>query len=262
MYTFVINLDKDAHRRDFIATQMASLAMEYELYPGVLGSALTSTQLAECYDQKKTMRKLCKTLTPSEIGCALSHIGVYREIINRNLSCALILEDDVVLPDSLPKLLPEINKIINPDYPEVVLLSPAVGDRNSSNVRALSLGYRFSPYRQGYYTSSYIVTNLAARALLKELYPVGDVADCWDRMHRYKVVDISIIDPPLINQDQDTFGSSTTEDINRVLKKDILSRLLFKTCRVFAKSFDLFYAIYRRRIVPYAGLYDARSTKS
>jgi hypothetical protein len=151
-------------------------------------------------------------------------------------------------------MIGEIQNAINVRRPEVILLSPARGDKDSLQKRQLSGNYQILPYQDGYFTSAYIVTRLAAQTLLKELYPVGDEADCWLRMKRYKVVELYVLNPSLVEQDRRTFGSSTTEDVIRAMKRGFRHKLIFKARRAWAKSIDSLYGIYRRTFVPYAGV--------
>jgi glycosyl transferase family 25 len=254
MKIFVINLEKDRARRESVQRQLDNLKLPFELVSGVLGAALSPAELAECYDDRKARRNLCMSLVPSQIGCALSHTRVYQKIVERNLDCALILEDDVILPAMMPKMMLEIQNTINVDRPEVILLSPAIGSHGRHDRRLPGGEFEMIPFKAGYYTSSYIVTHFAARALLKELYPVGDVADCWARLKSYKVVDLFVINPPLIEQNQTAFGSSTNEDNWKLKKKNALDKLILKCRRAGSKFIDFFYAIYRRKVVPYAGI--------
>ncbi len=245
MQIFVINLEKDHDRRESITRQLNELRLPFEFVPGVLGSALSAKELAECYDDKKARRYLCMSLVPAHIGCSVSHTNVYRQIIERNLPCALVLEDDVVLPPSLPQMLPRLRDALNMQRPEVVLLSPANGIFRSKQQRHVCEDHDLTPFESGYFTSSYILTNHAARALLKELYPVADTADCWNRMKAYKVVDIFAISPPLIQQNRDAFGSSTHEDTMNALKTLKMHgwrKAIFKMRRAFSKFIDALYA--------------------
>jgi hypothetical protein len=99
-----------------------------------------------------------------------------------------------------------------------------------------------------------LLTLPAARSLLKELYPVGDVADCWKRMHRYNVVDLYVVTPPLIAQNQEEFGSSTTSDYRQTVRSDVMTKVVYKARRARTIGLDLFYAPYRRWLRPYSGI--------
>ena len=86
----------------------------------------------------------------------------------------------------------------------------------------------------------------AATALIPELYPIGDVADCWQRLDRHGVVDLFVVSPPLIVQDQERFGSSTTSDYHAAVGKSLGDRLAYKLRRVRNIAADVVYAHYRR----------------
>lgn len=254
MQIFVINLEKDVLRRDSVKRQLDQLQLPFEFIPGVLGSALSATQLAECYDDRKARWNNGVSLVPAHIGCSLSHTRVYQEIVRRQLDCTLILEDDVVLPDSLPGCLANLQKLVQKESPEVILLSPAEGMKGPYPRQAADGAFEIVPYKDGFFANSYIVTQTAAQALLKELYPVGDVADCWKRLKRYRVVDLYVMLPALIVQDQGSFGSSTNADTWKKGKLTGWGKLLHKSRRAATKFLDLFYGLYRRLFVPYAGI--------
>jgi glycosyl transferase family 25 len=252
MKIFVINLERDTERRKSIQTQFDQLLISFEFSTGVLGSTITPQQKAEWYDDKKAFRNKCTSIVPAHIGCSLSHVNVYRKILEQNLPYALILEDDVILPINFISILNEIENVIKIDRAEVILLSPAVGIQKETI--KVNKTYYLTPYKNGFYTSSYIVTNKAAQTLIKELFPICDVADCWPRLKRHRIVDIYNINPHLIEQDQDTFGSSTNADTWKYHKKGIYSKIRHKTLRAFWLSIDFVLAFFHRNLRPYHGI--------
>lgn len=257
MNIFVINLKRDVDRRNSINSQFNKKNLEFEFFEGVLGSALTEKELSLSYDNKKALRLNCRPLVPAHIGCSLSHVKLYREVVNRDLPYALILEDDVILPDNFEYIIKKITPVLKSDIPEVILLSPGVGDISAKEkiARYIDSNYKILPYKSGYFTSSYIINQLAARVLLKELFPIGDVADCWPRLKRHKIVDISILYPNLIEQDQDTYGSSTNTDIRSSFKNSSdLNWFKHKFCRAFWLTIDYLHAAYNRTFNSYAGI--------
>lgn len=252
MKTYVINLKKDEDRRNHIAGQCRGVNLDFEFIEGVYGRALTSEELRRVYSPKKAQRTQCRELVLSEIGCALSHIAVYRRIIEEGIPFALVLEDDVVLPACLPSILSSLERLSWLETPAVILLSPGLGD-SKKNV-ALLPGYTVAPYRQGFFTHAYVVTMAGARALLKDLFPVGDVADCWRRLSRHKVVDCYVVDPAVILQDQERFGGSTGTELSvRFPKRKGVKKIVFKGRRAFWLLLDLGVGVYDRLINPYKG---------
>lgn len=254
MHIFVINLEKDVARRESISAQLDTLGLPFEIVPGVYGASLTEQQRAQVYDDRKAKLHRARSLVSAEIGCALSHLKVYRAIVDRGLDAALILEDDVILPNDLKEFLYKCTSYLEASMPSVWLLSPAEGKANASSSLQISALHRLLPYRSGYYTSSYLLTRAAASTLLRELEPVSDVADCWQRLNHYKVVDLYVISPPIIDQQQEEFGSSTTADINAAAKNRLINILIYKVRRMISIAYDLIYAPYRRCLKPYVGI--------
>lgn len=251
MKIFVINLERDFARRKSIEQQFESCQLPFEFSKGVLGSTLSTKQKNVLYSDKGAFRNQCRSLVPAEIGCALSHITIYRKMIDDNIDCACIFEDDVILPDNLGFYLKEIEKYSNKTLPEVILLSPA---ETINKGIILDENYSLKKFKDGFYASSYIVNNAGAKALLKELFPVKDVADCWFRLSRHKVVNLRVVSPPLVIQDQNSFGSSTTIDIKKHNQFDLIKKARFKLCRIFWLSVDYFLALYHRSFRPYSGI--------
>lgn len=249
MEIFYINLDKDVKRRDSMERQLCILGLDYTRITGVDGRHICESELGEFYSGSRALRYQSRHLSRAEIGCALSHISVYQKVVNEGISCALILEDDVLLPEELSCSLNELEALVDVERPEVLLLSSARGDTSSASLTRFSGDYRSIPFLKGYYNSSYIITNLAAQALLKELQPVGDVADCWGRLRRYKVVDIWALSPHLIDQAQETFGSSTTDDFHH--PNSLRERGMYKMRRLRCVLMDRIIAPWRRKFHPY-----------
>lgn len=246
MQIFVINLAKDVERREHITRQLDELALDYEIVPGIVGADLSPEDCLRHYDDGKAKWRQSRSLVPAEIGCALSHLKVYREIDARGIDCALVLEDDVVLPPDLAQFLSDCAAILDFARPEVWLLSPASARKGVAGRELLRSGRVVFPFHSGVYASSYVLTAMAARALIGELYPVGDVADCWSRLQRYGIVDLSVATPPLIEQDQEQFGSSTTADLRRRVGRDFVTWFVYKVRRTRSVIWEVLYAPYRR----------------
>ncbi len=94
--TFVINLDKDTERMDFMAAQLAVRGITYRRQAAIYGKNYQPS-LAE-YDAAKAVAATGHALLPGELGCALSHAKVYEQIVREAIPFALVLEDDVELP--------------------------------------------------------------------------------------------------------------------------------------------------------------------
>ena len=100
----MINLDRAPDRLARINAQLQRLQLPYTRLPAVDARALTPAQQA-AIDEPAFHRKHGMTPVPGELGCYLSHIAVMRAFLAGSAEFALVLEDDVLLQDSLPAVL-------------------------------------------------------------------------------------------------------------------------------------------------------------
>jgi len=230
MKTFVVNLEKDWDRWAHVSSDLEKLRLNFERFPAVYGRDLIAAERALHYDPVKARWRQARDLTPAEIGCALSHLGVYRQISKRDLPHAFVLEDDVSLMPDTPELLDALVPFMGADQARICLLSPAKGQTDLPG-QPLGNGYAMQSFESGYFTSSYMITRAAAEILLGDLHPVSDVADCWSRLRRIPQLEIFVVTPPPVSQEQVSFGSSTTTDIQKALSSPG-ARLRYKLRRL------------------------------
>lgn len=102
---YVINLKSQPERRKNMSKQLDAQGVEYEFFDAVNGKSLTEDQKALVADEDHVIlemaggRKLLveDKLSPSEKGCALSHLKLYQKILDDGVQRAVILEDDLIL---------------------------------------------------------------------------------------------------------------------------------------------------------------------
>ncbi len=104
LQTWVINLDRAPERLARISGQLQRLELPYTRLPAVDARALTPQQRA-ALDEPAYRRRHGMTPVLGELGCYLSHVEAMRRFLASDAACALILEDDVLLHDSLPAVL-------------------------------------------------------------------------------------------------------------------------------------------------------------
>ncbi|MBY5994083.1 glycosyltransferase family 25 protein [Ferrimonas balearica] len=95
--TFVINLDRSTDRWQRIERNLAEFGLDYQRVSAVEGATLSPQVLHQHYCPQLNQEQLHRTLTPGEIACYLSHRKVWQRILDEDLPCALVLEDDVQL---------------------------------------------------------------------------------------------------------------------------------------------------------------------
>jgi glycosyl transferase, family 25 len=115
---YLISLPDSTDRHELLNERLNGL--NYEIFWGVDGEQLDLKELEEerIYLPELTREKNLsgKELQPNEIGCSLSHLNIYRDMIDNNYRTALILEDDVFLEDSDPDKLSDALEDLPSDW--------------------------------------------------------------------------------------------------------------------------------------------------
>jgi glycosyl transferase, family 25 len=235
MRIFVINLVGNVDRRNSIVGQLDRLGLEYDVVPAVSGKELSAEELACHYDDKRFKRSEGRRAAPGEIGCALSHIGVYRRIVNEDIPRALILEDDAWLNPNLPMILEAMSDNVEPSEAQVFLLTWFVSLSRVPRIKLWS-SYELGHVKKAYCSHGYVVTQSAARRLTDVLYPVKRVADCWDWLIQHRIVEVLAICPTCVTADL-RFESAIAPDVGDA-KTSVLASLRYKLGRLFWKSTD------------------------
>jgi len=91
---FLINLDRSADRLARCSQSLSELGLEWERVPAVDGSQLDPDWLSRLNPHPAPHGEWFRRLTAGELGCFLSHLRCWQLIVERDLDCALILEDD------------------------------------------------------------------------------------------------------------------------------------------------------------------------
>jgi len=104
LQTWVINLDRAPERLARITTQLQRLGLDFQRIAAVDARALTPAQHA-ALDEAAYRSKHGMTPVLGELGCYLSHVEAMHRFLASDANFALVLEDDVLLHDSLPGVL-------------------------------------------------------------------------------------------------------------------------------------------------------------
>ena len=214
---FIINLDKDIERLNKSYEQLNFYNItNYERYPAIYGNNLNKDDLNS---YSTNIGKIIAS--KSMIGCGISHINIWKNIIKEKINKCLILEDDFILSDNF------INKfdiIINNaplEYDIIFLTNNII---HNKNLKLYDINEYF--YKQAFIsqTVGYIITLNGANKLLKFINKVSyhiDVEICiLSLLYNFNIISVK---EPLIYQTFTT--SNNTNDREYPL---ILERLLIK----------------------------------
>lgn len=184
MKIFVISLVRSIDRRSSIQQQMLAQELDFEFIDAVDGTLLTHQLTTDAVlpgqaDERPDLRR------PAVVGCALSHRAAYQRIVDENLSCALILEDDVRLSPDFGASLPTLEEALRSD--EVILMyfqSNYPIHLSSNNAVYLPGGRRLLDISRFHYlggATAYLVSQAVAAKVAQVQQPIRYVADEWPR---------------------------------------------------------------------------------
>jgi glycosyl transferase family 25 len=189
MRAYVINLARSRDRRAHITAQLQKTGMDYEIVTAVDGRELdlddTSIIDPAIFELTQFRAGTC--------GAALSHQSIYRKIIADDLDNALVLEDDVTVPEDLASLAEALADELT--GAELALLSyddwggcqlSSEGLVQLPGGRQLALPIDITKPRSG---GAYVITREACERMVKTFPPVRVNPDDWWFFFREGIVD-------------------------------------------------------------------------
>lgn len=171
---FVLTLEKAQSRRAALEAQLQALGLTYELFFGVDGTDGLPERYEQLVDRSARVGRTRVPMTDGEYACALSHLSIHRQIIERGLPEAVILEDDALIGPAFADL---VNRRISVSG-DLVMLDFDEGffhwrgrQRVSAHLTAHSIAV--APVL----ATGYLMRQSAARYFVCEGLPVSGVAD-------------------------------------------------------------------------------------
>lgn len=169
--------------------EMRRVGMAFERVEGVEGRAL------HCDDPSLVAPSLLTrpSFRPGTAACALSHLAVYRRVLDAGADVALVLEDDVLLPDDFKPLVNDIAAALS--GAAVALLNfhaPRPARLRHDRALALPSGRQMLYPQDLAEVSSgaaYLITRQACAGLLSVNLPVASYADEWHVFNDLGAVD-------------------------------------------------------------------------
>ncbi|MWN05660.1 glycosyltransferase family 25 protein [Gilliamella sp. Pas-s95] len=229
MKIFIINLEKESKKREHIKKECEKLKLDFEIYNAIDGNTLSDSFIQNTvYDYPNNL------LTKGEIGCALSHLNIYKKIIQNNLPYALILEDDAVLDRKLPDFL---NSFKAKNTKKGIFLLTA--DFHYLVNKKFNLdSFEVFEVIRAVRANGYIITHDTAKKLIKFLFPIRYEADMFRIMKLCTGIKIYATLPSLITTndknllnssihiDRAQFIEQRSEYRKKLFKKDKKKRMI------------------------------------
>ena len=141
---------------------------------GIDGRSGLPAEYENLIDRQSAQETLGRPMSDPEFACALSHNKIYHKIIEREISCAIILEDDITISD---QSVPFFDNISYRSC-DMLLLGHSKGRFSRRKVANVGDGlHAHKILLASYGTTGYMVTSFAARWFTKVSHKISYVAD-------------------------------------------------------------------------------------
>lgn len=234
----VINLKKDVDKKIHIERQLSNLNLEFGFFEAIYGEDLSDKDLSAIYNPKLSVDKGMGVLSKGEVGCALSHFGVYQKIIDEDINEMIVLEDDAVIDQDFVESMSIIEHL--PKNWELFLLGySAQAGAKDPTVCNLDIDLKNNPTSfnvsvllkmvGGTGTHGYVINKRGAKRLLSYMSLLHLPIDFYTGNHRktgnQKMNNIYIIHPRVVGINHD-FDSSIGDEAGRSTARWKLNKIV------------------------------------
>lgn len=232
--THVISLKEELERRKDIRTQLDNLNIKFDFFDAI---DLRNCNALELNDKCKDNINLNRKLTSGEIGCALSHISIYKRVISNEEDWSLVIEDDALLNNASSEKITRVISLANKYNADIIILGYSKLSPNDSSIFYIKepikricksedgyiLGIPWKNWTCG--TVSYLINKNGAQKILNRYIKSGKkietVADDWLFFEKSCNLKILHCRPLMIYEDYKNHTSSIEQERSIVSKKNI-----------------------------------------
>lgn len=236
----VVSLARATDRRRSIEAGFGALGLPFEIVDAVDGR---TEDVSGAVSPWRSRYEIGRPLSAGEVATALSHLRAYQRMVDEDLPCALVVEDDI---EPTPDLVDVLGALagLPPDWDVVTLhsLFPSAGPRPLSGP-PLTGDFRVCTYaHMPYGTQGYLVSRRAAERLLAIGRPIRLPSDEVLFRRRPARLRVYGIEPsPIIHADFGSeLGVTRTDDARGIAR--VAARVVVTAGKVRARI--------RRRLDP------------
>lgn len=200
MRCIVINLPLAWERREAIESEFRRAGLDYELWPAISGFDLTD-DIKNSVDHETRDHLGMRRLDDATVGCGLSHMAVFRHLLESGDEMVAVFEDDARLHPDLPDVLDALSgKAQNFD---IIKLQRRYTHLTYVPVYQLLPSYSLGRVRYsdvGAY--GYVITRHAAAHLLQRFpHPVHEIDWIIPRFWENGLRHVFYVNPPVVFHD-------------------------------------------------------------
>ncbi len=172
---FVISLTDANERRARISEQLSALSIPFEFVDAIDGRSRLPAEYESMVDRAGTLVQERRAMSDAEYACALSHMSVYKRILDQNLPGAIVLEDDAIPGAGFAAYRRarayEHGDLIQLDYKDARLWRWARAAKRFPDFTLMPMA------KPGMLTTGYSVTSAGAKHLYRNGLPLRSPAD-------------------------------------------------------------------------------------
>lgn len=231
-HSYVINLEQNRARRENSRRQFAEQGVAFSVINAVNGRELDEETVARVYDAGAARRRFKHELTRPEIGCYLSHLAAWTEIVKSGAGGGFVFEDDFEVVSPLAPILAKLTELAGSggarwDVVKLFSLKPKPRIVDSA---PLIDGYQLVvPYQVPTCLLGYGIRRATAEKLLATALPFFRPVDEDMKFFWEKGIAVSLVSPsPVQVGDQQTV-TGTIGDSRKTSHRATLGRRLVRS---------------------------------
>ncbi len=222
---YVVSLTGALDRRANVTEQMREQDLQFQFFDAVDGREIDDQSIDQVYDDAANARRFKRPLTKPEIGCYLSHLGLWKTVARSSPSAAIILEDDLKLLQPLSTLIESLNAFALDDV--IIKLDAPLCTPGNGPGQPLQGPFRvYQPRAIAPLTLGYVIGRRAADRMLviRERFfrPVdNDIKHFWEHQ-----IPVHHVAPRVVGENKELSLASHIERGRRKSKGNPLSRFV------------------------------------
>jgi glycosyl transferase family 25 len=184
---YVINLKRSVERRNHTYSQLNDLGIKFSFIEAVDGNEFSDMEIIKSndFDVWKCGAR-SRNLLKGEIGCVLSHLKIYKKIIDEEIEMACILEDDNDYEKEFRDVIENIDlesfkwELLYLGHNSQIPLSSTKEAQSRNKMKTILPNYYIGiPVEVPFGSYAYIIKREAAVKLLANAYPIKMPIDIY-----------------------------------------------------------------------------------
>lgn len=237
--TYVVSLKKEKERRKSVGKTLRELNIDFVFFDAI--NPVEQINYQNYYNKELVVRVFGRELTNGELGCNISHHLIYRDILEKKIDYALILEDDALLNNDLKSfILSLLEKNIKWD---VILLG--YSKVNEKEYKTMNIQnpigrfiFKYKNYRIGKVaknytvgTVGYLVSNLGAKKMVDSNLIGSCLADDWEYFEKQAKLKIFHCRPFLVYENYEFFESAISCEREKISKDSATNNFIINIAK-------------------------------